>query len=137
MKILIVLVFLNVAVSAQFTVKEIYQDNPIAGETNNLYVRFSYSQPLYGGSTITISNLANANAVVNRQLFTVPNMKSGDVSGVQLLSCLGSPGVGCWTQGSSPFLNSLTMTVTTGSVNYVHIKHTRHKDSIWLNFEVN
>ena len=118
MRILKSLIFLNLIVSTvgQFVVKEIYQDNPIAGETNHLYVRLSSSQPLYGGAIITISNLANAIAGSNRELQTISNLQSGDVSAVPLLSCSGSAGVGCWTQGSSPLFNSLTMTVTSGSV---------------------
>ena len=92
--------FFIVSTFGQFVVKDIYQDNPIAGETNHLYVRLSSSQPLYGGAIITISNLANAIVGSNRLLQTIPNMQSGDVSAVPLLSCSGSAGVGCWTQGS-------------------------------------
>jgi hypothetical protein len=116
--ILILLSILKISF-AQFTTAQIYQDNPIAGETNRLYVRLAYNQPLYSGATITISNLANANAATARTLSPIPNMQSGDVSAVPFLSCSGSVGVGCWTQGSIPFLNALTMTIPSGSVSLI------------------
>jgi hypothetical protein len=105
------------ALSDTFTVREIYQDNPIAGETNRLYVRISYDVPISGGSTITIANLANANAISARLLSTMSPLKSGDISAAPLLSCSGSPFSGCWTQGATPLQTSLTMTVATGAVN--------------------
>jgi hypothetical protein len=105
------------ALSDTFKVREIYQDNPIAGEFNHLYVRFSYDVPISGGSTITISNLANANAISARLLSTMSPLKSGDISAAPLLSCSGSPFSGCWTQGATPLQTSLTMTVAAGAVN--------------------
>ena len=48
---------------AQFTLREIYQDNPIAGENNNIYVRLRSSSAITEGNIIYISNLANAISV--------------------------------------------------------------------------
>ncbi len=107
---------IGLAFPSQFVIKQIYQDNPISGESNNLYVRLSYDAPLGSGAVIKLSNLANANAATNRQLFADPNMQSGDLSGVPLLSCSGSPGAGCWTQGTSPLDTAITLTISSGSV---------------------